>query len=57
VAAQLGERLFAVKRNLDREPLSRQHLGEELGKIVLVVDHKSAAPSDLGKRSCRRAAR
>src|SRR6516165_8495328 len=47
-APELGERLLAVKRNLDRKPLALQHFGEELGKIALVVDDKSAAPGDLG---------
>src|SRR6516165_9721308 len=49
-APELGERLLAVKRNLDRKPLALQHFGEELGKIALVVDDESAAPGDLGNR-------
>src|SRR6516162_10183573 len=50
VASELGERLLAVKRNLDRKPLALQHFGKELGKIALVVDDESAAPGDLGNR-------
>src|SRR6516164_9070011 len=49
-AVQFRERVLAVKRNLDRKPLALQHFGEELGKVGLVVDDESAAPSDLGNR-------
>src|SRR6516162_5562376 len=50
VAFELGERMLAVKRDLYCKPLALQHLGEELGKIALVVDDESAAPGDLGSR-------
>src|SRR6516225_6529092 len=50
VASELGERMLAVKRDLDRKPLALQHFGEQLGKIALVVDDQSAAPGVLGNR-------
>src|SRR6516162_3941131 len=50
VASELGERMLAVKRDLDRKPLALQHFGEELGKIGLVVNDQSAAPGDPENR-------
>src|SRR5215469_8013560 len=54
VASELGERVLAIERNLDRKSLALQHFGEELGKVALVVDDESAAPGDLGNRLGRR---